>query len=55
MLNTSYQSNKEGEELQQILRLADDNRLESEQELKDYKDDSLKFEIAKFLIRNMSG
>lgn len=41
--------------LESALRQAKDNRKELEYLLAFYKDDSLKLEAAKFLIRNMPG
>lgn len=41
--------------LEQALKLAGDNRSELEKVLNHYRDDSLKLEAARFLIRNMPG
>ena len=42
-------------ELEEALNLAGENRPELERVLEYYKDDSLKLEAARFLIRNMPG
>ena len=42
-------------ELEEALHLAGENRPELEQVLEHYKDDSLKLEAARFLIRHMPG
>lgn len=42
-------------QLEKALVLAKENRQELEKVLAFYKDDSLKLETAKFLIRNMPG
>lgn len=48
-------NNKNEKQLQRVLTLAGQNRTELEKVLKHYRNDSLKLEAAKYLIRNMPG
>lgn len=54
LLLTACQSVND-KKLEYALELAGNNRKELEQVLEHYRDDSLKLEAAKFLIRNMPG